>query len=185
MLNSLVAIYRVAKDKTYDYLTNSKETSTSERIGTAPSYWTQAITFFSCPTKVVDNIYIGSAYNAADYSTLKSIGIDIILNITTEISEYFPNDFTYKTYKIYDNNQEDISEYLENAYKYIEENKDKKILIHCYMGASRSASIVIYYLTKKHNMTIDEAFKFLKEKRPTVNPSKKYAENLHDSTIYG
>jgi len=181
--SSLMAFYRVALDKTYDYLSNTKQTSTTERVGTSPSYWTQITTFLASPTHVIDNIYIGSAYNAACYSTLKNLGIEVIMNITTEISEYFPNNFIYKTYKIYDNNQEDISQYLDDAYNYIEENKDKKILIHCYMGASRSASIVMHYLIKKYNMTVDEAYNKLKEKRLIVNPSKKFAENLHESTL--
>lgn len=180
MFNSIVALYKVIVDKSYDYFVNNQETSTNQRVDNSINYYNQFKTFFSEPTYVIDNIYIGSAYNAASYNTLKKFNIHTILNITNEISEYYPDDFLYKTYKIYDNNKDDISEYLNDAYNYINNNAEKNILIHCYMGASRSASIVIYYLIKKHNMSLDEAYKFLKDKRPTINPSKKYAESLEN-----
>lgn len=183
MLNFFNAIYKVAKDKTYDYLTNNKETSTDQRLHKNISYWNQYTTFFSEPTHIIDNIYIGSAFNAASYDVLKKYNISIILNITNEISEYYPNDFVYKTYKIYDDNKDDITKYLSDSYNYIEENKERNILVHCYMGASRSVSIVINYLMKKHNMSFNNALDYIKEKRPSINPSIKYVENLHSSNV--
>jgi protein-tyrosine phosphatase len=55
------------------------------------------------------------------------------------------------------------------------------------MGASRSASIVIYYLMKEmknangDDYTFDEAIKFLKEKRFTVNPTFRLTKDLTSS----
>ena len=37
----------------------------------------------------------GSAYNAASYYDLKEKNIKMILNVTSEISEYYPDDFEY------------------------------------------------------------------------------------------
>ena len=49
------------------------------------------------------------------------------------------------------------------------DNPDKKILIHCFMGSSRSASILIAYLIKYENYKTRDALNYLREKRNVVN----------------
>ena len=44
---------------------------------------------------IIDNIYIGNACNAADYYTMKNLNITHIVNVSQEISNYFPEDFNY------------------------------------------------------------------------------------------
>ena len=115
----------------------------------------------------------------------------MIINVTQEISQYYPDYFTYYQYELYDNNHDNIKEYLGDAYKNIknfQENKDGNILVHCFMGASRSASVVLYYLTKEKinketgkHFTLQEALIFLKNKRPIVNPTNKLLEDLGES----
>ena len=61
-------------------------------------------------------LYIGSALNAASYYDLIKLNIKIIVNVTKEISEYYPDDFIYLNYDIYDNNDDSITKYLEEAY---------------------------------------------------------------------
>lgn len=148
--------------------------------------------FFQEPTYVTDNIYLGSAYNAASYDKLKSLNIKLIINVTSEIRNYYPDDFTYIQYNLYDNNKHSIEKYLHDAFINIQEfqkNKEGNILIHCFMGASRSASLVIYYLMKtmKHDdgksYTFDDAHNFLKKKRPLVNPTFRFAKDLAKSVI--
>ncbi len=139
------------------------------------------------PTLIVDNIYLGSAYNAATYSTLKKLDIKVIINATTEISNYFPDDFTYYKYSLYDNNKHTINKYLDDSFnkiKYHQDNTSGNILIHCFMGASRSVSIVIHYLMKTmvnndgSNYTFDEALQYIKNKRPIVNPTHKLSDDI-------
>jgi len=143
--------------------------------------------FSKPPTHIIDNIYLGSAFNAASYYTLKELKIKTIFNITKEISNYFKDDFTYVRYNLYDNNKEHIRTYLKDAYKKIRKHqrkeKDNNILIHCFMGASRSATIVIFYLMKRYNYTFDEAFAFIKSLRPIVNPTFRFAKDIAQSTI--
>ena len=52
----------------------------------------------------------------------------------------------------------------------VDESKSsgKKIYLHCKAGHSRSNTIMICYLIKTRNMTICEAFNFVKSIRPTV-----------------
>jgi len=184
--------------------------------------------FFNMPTHVVDNIYLGSAFNAASKDTLTKLNIKVVINVTKELSDYFPQEFEYYRCEIYDNNKQSISNRLALIHEYIlrkqeeltnpnnsnviyigddidnNDNTEAKIevhdishdeiyeidevakysgniLIHCYMGASRSASIVIYYLMKTRNCTFEEALKYLIDKRPHVNPTFRFAKDLKNN----
>jgi protein-tyrosine phosphatase len=48
------------------------------------------------------------------------------------------------------------------------------------MGASRSASIVIYYLMKKYNYSLNDAIVFCKNKRLLVNPTILFYDELSE-----
>ena len=56
--------------------------------------------------------------------------------------------------------------------------KDKKVVVNCVAGVSRSASIVIAYLIYKKNMSYEQAYNFLKMKRPIINPNPSFVQQL-------
>jgi len=162
-----------------------KNKTYKKRLFTQIPYLKQLEWFYSEPTHIIDNIYLGSAINASHYNTLKERNIELIINMTHEISNYFPKDFYYLNLPLYDNNQQSIKNYLIISYDKIIDfqinNREKNILIHCFMGASRSASILIYYLMKKYNYTLDDAIMFCKNKRELVNPTMLFYNELSES----
>lgn len=42
------------------------------------------------------------------------------------------------------------------------------ILVHCAAGVERSPLAVIYYLVAKHRYSLEEAFRFVKQRRPII-----------------
>ena len=200
-INSSIAPIKVIKDKTYEVIAKyilsyifgdiNEESPEITRFYKRISTYKQLVSFFDPPTHIIDNIYLGNAYNAAYYYGLKKNNIKMIINVTKEISQYYPNDFTYHQYELYDNNHDNIKEYLDDAFKNIKEfkeNVDGNILIHCFMGASRSASVVLYYLIKNKinkktnkNYTLKEALEFIKSKRSIVNPTYKLLSDLEET----
>jgi hypothetical protein len=139
------------------------------------SYIEQLLWFYGEPTYIKNNIYLGSSFNAANKTMLDKQNIKYIINITAEITNYYPNDITYVNYKMHDNNKESILNYLEDSYKKIkqfQENNNGNILIHCFMGASRSATLVAYYLMREYNLEPYHIYKLLKKRRKLVNPTK-------------
>ena len=46
------------------------------------------------------------------------------------------------------------------------------------MGSSRSATIIIAYLIKKYNFSLQQALELVKEKRPVVNINTKFWNDL-------
>jgi len=142
--------------------------------------------FFGLPTYIKDHIYLGSAFNAATKSTLDKLNIKYIINVTDKIENYFPDFFVYENYIIDDNDQQHIIPYLEKSYQKIKEfqsKQDGNILIHCVMGASRSASIVCYYLMREYNLDPKEIYYAMKLKRDCVNPSHIFYYDLYEEYV--
>lgn len=180
------ATYRVLFDRACELYNNSTN-DTANRMFTESSIYDKYTTFFQSPTHIIDNIYLGSAYNAANFYQLKDLNIEIILNVTNEISKHFPTDFIYKHIGIYDNDTENIKNYKDNIAEilnYLKNNKDKNILIHCKMGASRSVSILILYLMENYNMTLDESVKYIKDKRNIINPNINFINSINNEFYF-
>lgn len=158
----------------------------SSRIYPSTSLYNEYSVFWGEPTHVIDNIYLGSAFNAASYPLLKRLNIKVIMNATAEISNYYEHldEFKYIKYELYDNNQNRIIKHLEKSYndiRYHQHYTGGNILIHCFMGASRSASIVLHYLMKTYSYTFDEAVEYLRKKRIIVNPTFRLTKDLASS----
>lgn len=56
--------------------------------------------------------------------------------------------------------------------------KDSRVLVHCKMGISRSASVVIAYAMKAFNMSLDEAVAAVKKKRSCIKPNQAFCAQL-------
>jgi protein-tyrosine phosphatase len=166
---------------TSDIDPNTNLCNQSDRLFKKMPYVMQLKWFFNEPTYITNNIYLGSSHNAANKKLLNDKNIKYIINVTNEIDNYYPNDFTYVNYKLNDNNEEPIIQHLEDAYKKIkkfQKNNNGNILVHCFMGASRSATIVAYYLIRENNLQPMEAYLYLKEKRDLVNPTILFYKDL-------
>lgn len=187
LLNFLYII-RMFKDKTYQSVINwyYKEHFNVDRIynesGTVYNHFKK---LSMSMTPIIDNIYLGNACDASFYYKLKNESIGLIINVTKEIPNYFEEDFEYYNIKINDINSENFTDKtFEDTLTKIEEyqniHPDKNILIHCYMGSSRSATIVLAYLMKIHSMTLQESLKLLKKKRSIVNVNTSFYTNLKE-----
>lgn len=144
------------------------------------------------------NVYIGNSQSAQDLNWLMDTGITHIVNTAVEIPNYFdskigdrsspqPFRFHYFNIPLRDNptmGDEDLLSVLERTYRYmnavIKLSPNTKILVHCHMGKSRSASVVIYYLMRSRGWSFVDALKFAQSKRSIVSPNMWYVRQLKD-----
>jgi len=79
--------------------------------------------------------------------------------------------------KIADRWNEDVLKHLDGTTEFIraalQENQTNKVLVHCFQGISRSATVVCAYVisTAANGMTAQEAIDFVRSKRGIVNPN--------------
>jgi hypothetical protein len=152
-----------------------------ERYEKDPSIFTRVQYIFSDPINIIDNIYLGNSLNAANLSTLEEFDFDIIINVTDNIPNFFEDRFEYYSINIKDNLYASFGEKLMECSKYIHSNvlQNKKILIHCFEGRSRSVSVLVYYLMNYRNYSFTEAYEHIKQLKNIVNLNKKFVEELN------
>ncbi|PHT94908.1 Dual specificity protein phosphatase 1 [Capsicum chinense] len=139
------------------------------------------------PCMIEEGLYLGSFGAANNKDALKSLNLTHILTIARDINPPYPDEFFYKVLAVHDRVDENISHYFEECFNYIEEAKGQGggVLVHCFAGKSRSATIVIAYLMKKHAMSHNEAYQLVKSKRPVVSPNAGFVAQLenYDKTL--
>nr|CAD7604548.1 unnamed protein product [Timema genevievae] len=57
-------------------------------------------------------------------------------------------------------------------------NQGSKVLVHCKMGVSRSASVVIAYAMKAYNWDLKRALSYVKDKRSCIKPNTNFVTQL-------
>lgn len=100
--------------------------------------------------------------------------------MTREIDNFFPGMFDYLNIRVYDDDKTDLLKHWDNTFKYISKarNEGSKVLVHCKMGISRSASVVIAYAMKAYNWNFDKALKHVKKKRSCIKPNTNFLNQL-------
>jgi protein-tyrosine phosphatase len=186
--NAIMAPLRVLGDKAYDAAVyDQSEINKNEMKRMYPKdKLCEYLTFFGSPTEVYPRIYLGSAYNAASYQTLVSHNIKYVINVTSEISNYYDYLLAYHQIPMRDNNTDSIVEYLDDSFCKIEEflnNNDGNILVHCYMGASRSATIVAHFISKKTKTDAMTVVTNMKKIRPNINLTEKFFDELSQTVM--
>ncbi|TMW52993.1 hypothetical protein DOY81_001941 [Sarcophaga bullata] len=132
------------------------------------------------PTEIFDHVYLGSEWNASNLEELQKNGVRHILNVTREIDNFFPGMFDYLNVRVYDDEKTNLLKHWDNTYRYITRAKAEgsKVLVHCKMGVSRSASVVIAYAMKAYNWEFQKALQHVKQRRNCIKPNKNFLNQL-------
>ncbi|XP_063913225.1 dual specificity protein phosphatase MPK-4-like [Zophobas morio] len=115
------------------------------------------------------NLYLGCRQAAENVNILNKHKITHILTIEDKrLSPKITNNesFTTKFIFLYDLLNQNLLNHLEDTYAFILEGMLKgTVLVHCLMGVSRSASVVIAFMMKKYQLTYEEAYEKVNQKR--------------------
>lgn len=120
-------------------------------------------------------VFISDMDAAADSELLDSLAVTHIITLNNQIS--FPTRFKYYPINIDDAQCEDIYQYFDDTYEFIEQSQRTGIgggyacLVHCAAGVSRSATIVLAYMMRKLHIPLDTAIKELRKDRPCIDPN--------------
>uniref|UniRef100_A0A8C3M8K8 Dual specificity protein phosphatase n=1 Tax=Geospiza parvula TaxID=87175 RepID=A0A8C3M8K8_GEOPR len=129
--------------------------------------------------QVWPNIYVGDAK-----TTLQSLKITHILNaadgpysINTGAKYYADLQIEYYGVEAFDDPAFDLSIFFYDAANFI-----RKVFVHCAMGVSRSATLVLAFLMIHENMTLVDALKTVSAHR-NICPNTGFLSQLRDLDI--
>jgi protein-tyrosine phosphatase len=144
-------------------------------------------------SQITNYIFIGNAHSViGNYATqegdlLEAMNAKVVISALTEeeyddymiAKEDFP-DIDWHRLVIDDDEDEKISDYFFKVHsiisKAIEENKN--IVVHCAAGMSRSPTLVIAYLMIENKWKYEEAYSYVKNRRPLTEPNIGFVKQL-------
>jgi protein-tyrosine phosphatase len=134
----------------------------------------------SVPIRIIDGLYIGSIGAAINKDNLIKNGITHILCAAGGIKLYHPNDFVYKQVLIADTPGSDMYSHLGSCCSFIGRaiSNGGKVLVHCFAGKSRSATVLASYLMLTKRVDMVTAIDMMRKKRPIVQPNPGFCAQL-------
>lgn len=133
--------------------------------------------------QIYPRIYLSNLPTSLNRNLLKEFGITDIISIITGGISVYPEDFNYYQLDCIDTDRDYIKQYFEKTNQIIDDilsDPNKKVLIHCVCGVSRSATIAIAYLIKKHGLDPKTIIKQIKKHRKIINPNPGFIEQLEE-----
>ncbi|KAJ6794973.1 putative dual specificity protein phosphatase 1B [Iris pallida] len=134
------------------------------------------------PCQIEEGLFLGSVGVALNKEALKNLNITHVLIVAKSLDPAFPNDFTYKKIDVLDTSDTNLKEHFEECFDFIDSaRKDGGgVLVHCFAGRSRSVTIILAYLMKKHRMSLSHALELVRSKRPQVGPNPGFMLQLQN-----
>ncbi|XP_032695488.1 dual specificity protein phosphatase 13 isoform X1 [Lontra canadensis] len=137
--------------------------------------WVRRAAMLSHINEVWPNLFLGDAYAARDKSKLVQLGITHVVNVAagkfqvdTGAKFYRGMHLEYYGIEADDNPFFDLSVYFLPVARYIRTAlsvPQGRVLVHCAMGVSRSATVVLAFLMICENMTLVEAIQTVQAHR--------------------
>ena len=104
---------------------------------------------------------------------VEQCGIKAIVNATNQFPNHHSRDIIYCRVAVDDNKHADLLVWLDGAADFVHTfiSQNQSVLVHCQMGRSRSSTIAMAYLIKHHGMNRNEAYCYVKKRRPQTKPN--------------
>jgi hypothetical protein len=131
-------------------------------------------------TEILPNLFLGPK---PDELQIQMNGISAILNVAKEVHPIGKeNVVDYLQLPLEDDSDQPIGQHFDECNNFIRRNLESggRVLVHCRMGVSRSATIVIAYLMASGFISYRKAFDHVKERRLNVSPNLGFTLTLRE-----
>ena len=129
---------------------------------------------FKYANQIIPNLWLGNRNSPKETDQLLKNNIKLIINCSKDIVYESDVNIQVVRLSIHDINSEESNNILGDQIEYLTYliniylNNNCGVLIHCYAGVQRSATVVLCYLLKYKNMSLDMAKTIMKQNRSIV-----------------
>ena len=99
-----------------------------------------------CASQILPFLYLGTEWNASNYDSLVSNGITHILNVSSDVDNFFPDAFRYLNIRVRDVDETDLLKEFDRTNKFIQEARDSGNLLRSTVIPRLSGFIIIIIL---------------------------------------
>ncbi|CAG2120257.1 unnamed protein product, partial [Medioppia subpectinata] len=134
---------------------------------------------FNAVDKITDNVYLTGA-GGMTRENIVGLRISCIINATYEVPNHDVKGLECIRVPIDDTPDDDISPYLEEVADKLNEvvSKNRRAIVYCVAGISRSSALVLAYLVKYQKLTLKEAFIHCRKCRELSQPNVGFFKSL-------
>lgn len=131
---------------------------------------------------IIPDLYLCSQFEASSFCNNRTA--NIIINAAIEVHHPIVSNMTVLNLNWDDIPSQNINinntlfRMIDIIDSYLTNNQ--KVVVNCFAGVSRSSSIVIAYIMYKYKLTLEEAFQYVKSKRPIIQPNPGFMQQLKE-----
>ncbi|XP_017274507.1 dual specificity protein phosphatase 8a isoform X2 [Kryptolebias marmoratus] len=133
------------------------------------------------PTRILPHLYLGSQKDVLNKDLMAQNGITYVLNASNTCPKPdFISESHFMRIPVNDNYCEKLLPWLDKTNEFIDKAKvsNCRVIVHCLAGISRSATIAIAYIMKTMSLSSDDAYRFVKDRRPSISPNFNFLGQL-------
>ncbi|XP_062851630.1 dual specificity phosphatase 29-like [Trichomycterus rosablanca] len=156
-------------------------------------FWRGTAAAYTHVNEVWPGVYIGDEKTALECANLLKMGLTHILNaaegiwnnVSTGPGYYSGMNIDYYGVEAEDVPTFNLNQFFYPAAQFIDRalsNPESKLLVHCVMGRSRSATLFLAYLMIYKNMTVVDAIEHVKERR-CILPNRGFLKQLRELDV--
>ena len=156
-----------------------------------PSSWwydifTQLGPFLTSPASlIIENLWLGNALNANDRDFLTRARVRAVVNLSQEVPNLLLPHVTHCQYRARD--EVGCALPLRWLVRFIHAQREAghAVLVHCFIGRSRSVAVVCAYLMAYRGYTFDQAYAHVSRARPAACLNQDLARQLYRAEASG
>ncbi|XP_019740401.1 dual specificity protein phosphatase 8 [Hippocampus comes] len=129
---------------------------------------------------ILPRLYLGAESDVTQ-DGLASLGISYVLSVSrcSPRPSFLPCS-RYLRIPIDDSLWDDLLPWIPQALRFIDAamSSGASVLVHCAAGISRSPALAVAYIMYSSGMDLDHAYRFVKERRPSISPNFNFLGQL-------
>jgi len=131
--------------------------------------------------EVVPGLFLGDRTTALRGDLLLQNGVSLVVSAGGGSSLCLPYSIKQINMRLRDNNKDSFLGQIDHVAQSIEAElkANKKVLVHCQAGLSRSPAVIAGFLLLKRGLSVSDALDVIKSVRPSASPSQKFLLDIH------